>query len=139
MSYPSTCFNDSFDPLQSADVIHSFWLPQLNGKTDLIPTGKMRHVSIPIFRQLRGCVTQHANNAPAGKIVHTPEGFQANGEHSKSQRLFPAIGAGVAPLNKGCAPGMGARSTDFETGSYMPDMQLKGKKRSTPSSLTWKR
>jgi hypothetical protein len=24
-------------PLQSADVIHSFWLPQLNGKTDLDP------------------------------------------------------------------------------------------------------
>ena len=23
--------------LQSADVIHSFWLPQLNGETDLIP------------------------------------------------------------------------------------------------------
>jgi hypothetical protein len=50
--------------------------------------------------QLRGCVTQHANNAPAGGIVHTPEGFQANREQSKSRRLFPAIGAGVAPLRE---------------------------------------
>jgi cytochrome c oxidase subunit 2 len=31
--------------LQSADVIHSFWVPQLNGKQDLIP-GKTNYVAL---------------------------------------------------------------------------------------------
>lgn len=53
--------------LHSADVIHSFWIPQLNGKTDVIPN----HVNHTWFQAERAgiflgqcaeyCGTQHAN------------------------------------------------------------------------------
>ena len=54
--------------LKSADVCHSFWVPRLAGKTDLIPGRDERHV-VP-DRSSRGCSfgqcaeycgTQHAN------------------------------------------------------------------------------
>ncbi len=53
--------------LNSADVIHSYWIPQLNGKTDIIPN----HVNHTWFQADRAgiflgqcaeyCGTQHAN------------------------------------------------------------------------------
>ncbi|MEQ9379735.1 MAG: cytochrome c oxidase subunit II [Pirellulales bacterium] len=56
-----------FLQLESADVIHSFWMPKLNGKTDLVP-GKTNHmwieanVAAPYFgRCAEYCGTQHAN------------------------------------------------------------------------------
>ncbi|NUZ07015.1 cytochrome c oxidase subunit II [Piscinibacter koreensis] len=52
--------------LASADVIHSFWVPELGGKVDLVP-GRLHHVSIDAVRPgvYRGpcaefCGTQHA-------------------------------------------------------------------------------
>jgi cytochrome c oxidase subunit 2 len=55
--------------LRTADVIHSFWLPQLNGKTDLIP-GQENHMYIEASEPgtFRGecaefCGQQHANMA----------------------------------------------------------------------------
>jgi cytochrome c oxidase subunit 2 len=33
--------------LESSDVIHSFWVPQLNGKTDMVP-GQTNHMSIRV-------------------------------------------------------------------------------------------
>jgi len=55
--------------LKSADVIHSFWVPNLNGKTDLIP-GRTNHIVLTSRRvgQLRGqcaefCGLQHAHMA----------------------------------------------------------------------------
>ncbi len=53
--------------LQSADVIHSFWVPQLSGKTDLIPnrTNLMwidpREPGIYLGNCAEYCGTQHAN------------------------------------------------------------------------------
>jgi cytochrome c oxidase subunit 2 len=53
--------------LQSADVIHSFWVPQLAGKTDLIPnrTNFMwmdpREPGIYVGNCAEYCGTQHAN------------------------------------------------------------------------------
>ena len=58
--------------LKSADVCHSFWVPRLAGKTDLIP-GRTNHmwfqtdaagpVPRPVRRVLRHAARQHA---PAG-------------------------------------------------------------------------
>ena len=66
--------------LQSADVIHSFWVPQLAGKTDLIPN-KNNETWIDPYKTgvyfgncAEYCGTQHANML-LRVIVQTPEGF----------------------------------------------------------------
>jgi cytochrome c oxidase subunit II len=64
--------NDEADPtptfltLESADVVHSFWVPQLAGKTDVVPnhTNHMwfdpRHEGIYLGQCAEFCGTQHA-------------------------------------------------------------------------------
>jgi len=53
--------------LQSADVLHSFWVPQLNGKTDLVPNRDNRTWMDPfkpgvyLGNCAEYCGTQHAN------------------------------------------------------------------------------
>ncbi|MEO6848001.1 MAG: cytochrome c oxidase subunit II [Chthoniobacterales bacterium] len=67
--------------LQSADVAHSFWVPQLAGKTDLIPNRDNETWIEPyetgtFFGNCsQYCGTQHANML-LRVIVHTPEDFQ---------------------------------------------------------------
>jgi cytochrome c oxidase subunit 2 len=57
----------TFFTLQSADVIHSFWVPQLSGKTDLIPNRDNhiwidpREPGIYLGNCAEYCGTQHAN------------------------------------------------------------------------------
>src|SRR5262249_12006024 len=53
--------------LQSADVCHSYWLPRLAGKTDLIP-GRVNHTwfqtdhaGVYVGQCAEYCGTQHAN------------------------------------------------------------------------------
>jgi len=59
--------NATYLQLQSADVIHSFWVPQLSGKTDLIPnrTNFMwmdpREPGVYVGNCAEYCGTQHAN------------------------------------------------------------------------------
>jgi len=59
--------NATYLQLQSADVIHSFWLPQLSGKTDLIPnrTNFMwidpHEPGVYVGNCAEYCGTQHAN------------------------------------------------------------------------------
>ena len=66
--------------LESADVIHSFWVPQLAGKTDLIPN-KRNHAWIEPFATgtffgscAAFCGTQHANML-LRVVVHEPEDY----------------------------------------------------------------
>lgn len=67
--------------LQSADVIHSFWVPQLAGKTDLVPNRDNEtwidpyETGVYFGNCAEYCGTQHANMA-IRVIVHTPEGFE---------------------------------------------------------------
>jgi cytochrome c oxidase subunit 2 len=67
--------------LESADVIHSFWVPQLAGKTDLVPN-KMNRTWIEPFSKgtffgscAEYCGTQHANML-LRVIVEDPEDFE---------------------------------------------------------------
>ncbi len=66
--------------LESADVIHSFWVPQLNGKTDVVPNHKNStwiepHALGTYFGNCAEyCGTQHANML-LRVIVDTEEGF----------------------------------------------------------------
>jgi len=66
--------------LESADVIHSFWVPQLAGKTDLVPN-RINHTWIEPFKTgiflgncAEYCGTQHANML-LRVIVQEPEEF----------------------------------------------------------------
>ncbi len=66
--------------LQSADVIHSYWVPQLAGKTDLVPNKDNElwfdpyETGVYFGNCAEYCGTQHANML-IRVIVHTPEGF----------------------------------------------------------------
>ena len=66
--------------LESADVIHSFWVPQLAGKTDLIPNRRNKTWIEPFatgtfFGNCAAyCGTQHANML-LRVIVHEPEDY----------------------------------------------------------------
>jgi cytochrome c oxidase subunit 2 len=68
--------------LRANDVIHSFWVPNLSGKTDLIP-GRVNHMAIKPLRlgAFRGqcaefCGLQHAKMA-FDVVVETPAQFDA--------------------------------------------------------------
>ena len=67
--------------LESADVIHSFWVPQLAGKTDLIPNRKNRTWIEPFVTGTffgncaEYCGTQHANML-LRVIVEEPEDYE---------------------------------------------------------------
>ena len=58
--------------LQSADVIHSFWLPQLGGKTDVVPNKDNEtwfdpfETGVYFGNCAEYCGTQHANMLLAG-------------------------------------------------------------------------
>ena len=67
--------------LQSADVIHSFWIPQLAGKMDLIPnrTNYMwidpREPGVYLGNCAEYCGTQHANML-LRVVAHEPQEFK---------------------------------------------------------------
>jgi cytochrome c oxidase subunit II len=71
----------TFLKLQSADVAHSFWVPQLSGKVDLIPgiTNSMwldpRQTGIFLGNCAEYCGTQHANML-IRVIVDPPADFE---------------------------------------------------------------
>lgn len=68
--------------LESADVIHSFWVPQLGGKRDLLPNQPNQiwyeplEAGVYLGNCAEFCGTQHANML-IRVIVDTPEEFDA--------------------------------------------------------------
>ncbi len=72
----------TFLRLQSADVIHSFWVPQLAGKTDAIPNRsnamwvEPRSTGTFLGQCAEYCGTQHAHML-LRVVVQTPEEFAA--------------------------------------------------------------
>ncbi len=70
----------TFLTLQSADVVHSFWLPQMSGKTDVIPghTNRMwidpRETGVYLGNCAEYCGAQHAHML-IRLVVDTPEEF----------------------------------------------------------------
>jgi cytochrome c oxidase subunit II len=88
--------------LESVDVIHSFWLPQLAGKTDLIPNRRNfmwidpREPGVYLGNCAEYCGTQHANML-LRVVAHTPSDF----EHWAAEQQQPqAVNAGVAQGRK---------------------------------------
>ncbi len=84
--------------LESADVIHSFWVPQLNGKTDLVPN-RTNHLWLEptstgtyLGNCAEYCGTQHAN-MQLRVIVHPPDEFA---EWVRTQQAAPTVDPAVA-------------------------------------------
>jgi cytochrome c oxidase subunit 2 len=78
--------------LESADVIHSFWVPQLAGKTDLVPN-RVNHTWVEPYKTgvfigncAEYCGTQHANML-LRVIAQTPEDFE---KWVANQKQLPA-------------------------------------------------
>ncbi len=91
----------TFLQLYSADTDHSFWVPRLAGKTDLIPNFpnemwiEPREPGLYLGQCAQYCGTQHAKML-LRVYVHSPRGL-------------PALGAGAGAAGAG-QPGGGARA-----------------------------
>jgi len=85
--------------LESADVIHSFWLPQLSGKTDLIPNRdnfmwiNPKEPGVYFGNCAEYCGTQHANML-LRVIAQTPEDFK---KWASEQQQNAASAAAMTP------------------------------------------
>ncbi len=106
--------------LSSPDVIHSFWVPALQGKTDHIP-GKQNVTWIEarapgVYRGqcAEFCGTQHANMGLL-VVAQTPEAFAAWMEHQLAPAAEPADSLGQRGralfLASGCAMCHAVRGT----------------------------
>jgi cytochrome c oxidase subunit II len=99
--------------LESIDVIHSYWIPPLAGKTDVIP-GRENHMSFEADKPgtylgqcTEFCGLSHANMR-ARAIAYTQADFDSWVARQKSAAVTPPEGseaaAGLALFNgKGCA------------------------------------
>ncbi len=114
--------------LESADVIHSFWVPRLAGKTDLIPgkTNEMwiqaDHEGTYFGRCAEYCGTQHAKMLIRVDAV-SPESFsQWVAAQQQMARLDDAVSAGRQRfLEMACANCHTIRGADAR-GKFGPDL-----------------
>jgi cytochrome c oxidase subunit 2 len=114
--------------LKSADVCHSFWVPRLAGKTDLIP-GRTNHMwlasdqpDLYVGQCAEYCGTQHANML-LRVYVDTPDDFETwLANQQKSAERDPAGTEGRAVfLGQSCVNCHRIRGTPAD-GGYAPDL-----------------
>lgn len=115
----------------SSDVIHSFWIPNLTGKIDMIP-GRESRIAFTADRTgvMRGqcaefCGLQHAKMA-FHAVVETPEDFAAWLERQAAPAREPAtdeLEAGRAAfLDSGCGACHAVRGVPGAVGDAGPDL-----------------
>ncbi|HEV3163097.1 MAG TPA: cytochrome c oxidase subunit II [Isosphaeraceae bacterium] len=115
--------------LKSADVCHSFWVPRLSGKTDLIP-GRVNSMWFQTERKglfvgqcAEYCGTQHANML-LRVVVDSPQDFERwlENQGKPAAEPSPALAAGKeAFLAQSCVNCHRVRGT-LAQGSYAPDL-----------------
>ena len=116
--------------MTSEDVIHSFWVPNLHGKIDLIP-GEDTHIVIDADRPGRYeglcaefCGIQHTHMKLL-VVAHPPEEFEAWLANESADAAPPASGAAAdgaeAFATLGCASCHAVRGTDAG-GRVGPDL-----------------
>jgi cytochrome c oxidase subunit 2 len=113
--------------LKSADVCHSFWVPRLAGKTDLIPgrTNSMwfqtDRPGLYLGQCAEYCGTQHANML-IRVVVESPAAFESWLENERRPAAEDPAGAGrSAFLGQSCVNCHRVRGTPAR-GSYAPDL-----------------
>jgi cytochrome c oxidase subunit 2 len=114
--------------LKSADVCHSFWVPRLAGKVDLIPGHtnliklETKETGLHLGQCAEYCGAQHANML-LRVIVHEPEEFERWLEGEAQPAIDdPAASAGKAAfLAESCINCHRVRGT-VANGSYAPDL-----------------
>jgi cytochrome c oxidase subunit II len=114
--------------LKSADVCHSFWVPRLAGKVDLLPGRtnllKLETTETGIYRGqcAEFCGAQHAHML-LRVVVDTPEQFERWLENEAKPAVDdPAVNAGkTAFLSESCVNCHRVRGT-VAAGSYAPDL-----------------
>lgn len=116
--------------LTSADVIHSFWIPQLAGKTDVIPgqtnLAWLEADSAGVYRGActEYCGLQHANMTPI-VVAETPAAFaswEASQRASAAAPTDPAAAAGLLVFQKSaCATCHAIRGSEA-LGRVGPDL-----------------
>jgi cytochrome c oxidase subunit 2 len=114
--------------LKSADVCHSFWVPRLAGKVDLIPGRtntlwfQTRQTGLFVGQCAEYCGTQHANML-LRVVVDAPDEFERWLEQqAKPARDDPAAGPGKSAfLGQSCVNCHTVRGTPAR-GSYAPDL-----------------
>ena len=118
----------TFFDLESQDVIHSFWVPQLSGKTDLIPN-RTNHLwvdplkpGVYVGQCAEYCGTQHAHML-LRVVVHTPQEFERWVAHQRTDAVTdPTVAEGRRVFEStACVNCHTVRGTDAD-GLFGPDL-----------------
>ena len=118
----------TFMELRSADVAHSFWVPRLAGKTDLIPNrvNKMwiepTRTGLFIGQCAEYCGTQHAKML-LRVYAHTPEDFERWVSEQKAiAATDPNVAAGRLVFEKTACINCHALNGTVGDGRFGPDL-----------------
>ena len=114
--------------LRSSDVCHSFWVPRLAGKTDLIP-GRDNHMwfqtdtaGLYLGQCAEYCGTQHAGML-LRVVAEAPEDFKTWLDHERTNAVQnPSVAEGrMLFLSQSCVNCHRVRGTS-DIGTYAPDL-----------------
>jgi len=118
----------TFFDLESQDVIHSFWIPQLSGKTDLIPN-RTNHLwmdplkpGVYVGQCAEYCGTQHAHML-LRVVVHSLPDFERWLAHQRTDAaVSPEVAVGRRLFEStACVNCHTVRGTDAD-GRFGPDL-----------------
>jgi cytochrome c oxidase subunit II len=116
----------AFMKLTSADVIHSFWVPELNGKTDLVPNKENEMWIDPqkpglyVGQCAQFCGAEHAKML-LRVYVDTPEQFEQ--WIAGQQKTQPELNANVGAITA-AGPPSGAKGINADAGGNQPNAKL---------------
>jgi cytochrome c oxidase subunit 2 len=131
--------------LGSADVIHSFWVPRIQGKIDVIPGSRTElHMVVTQPGTYRGqcaeyCGVQHGNMAFT-VVAESPERFRAWLAAQRAPAHLPASTDSVAAVGRGlfergtCAACHAIRGTTAH-GGFGPDLTHVGSRRTLAAGV----
>ena len=118
----------TFLRLESADVIHSFWIPQLAGKTDVIPNRvnemwvEPRETGVFLGQCAEFCGTQHANML-LRVVVHPKAEFEAwVAAQRKPETAEAKVAAGRGVFQATACVNCHTLGGTVGTGTFGPDL-----------------
>jgi cytochrome c oxidase subunit 2 len=129
--------------LESSDVIHSFWIPSLGGKVDMIPGRRTRLLLLPTRTGIyRGACAEYCGTAHALMslyvVVESEEDFErwlaGQAEPPSSTRQGAALDEGELFAASGCGACHAVRGTAAD-GTIGPDLSHVGSRRSIGAGI----